>query len=118
MKRGQGVLPLELFHNMASELDDALCLRILWHLHETQGSFCHHGDRSSEYWIRDIIELLVKITWLDSSMLGSSSPALSPALISCSAGCSSSFVLVLGASWGHADWERPILLFDHGDQAF
>ena len=100
MKRRQWVLPLELFHGMASELDDALCLRILWHLHETQGSFCHRGDRSSEYWIRDVIEVVVKITWLDSSMLSNSRPALSPALISCSAGCSSSFALVLGGVLG------------------
>ena len=132
MKRGQGVLPLELFHSMVSELDDALCLRISWHLHEAQGSFCHRGDRSSEYWIRDVIGVVVKITWLDSSTLSNSRPALSPALISCSAGCLSSFIFVLRGVLGQISiWNlirgfirimlagsTPILLVDYGDQAF
>ena len=80
---------------MASKLYDALHLWVLWHLHEAQGSFCHYGDGSSEDWVCDIVEFLVKITRADASALSSSGPALSPTLISCYAGCLSSFVFVL-----------------------
>ena len=34
MKRGQGILPLELFDSMSCEVYDVLHLRVLWHLHE------------------------------------------------------------------------------------
>jgi len=95
MKRGQGIFPLELLYNVASKLYDALCLRVLWHLHEAQGSFCHYGDGSGKYWVRSVVEFLVKNTRVDASALGSSSSALSPTLISCYAGCLSSFVFVL-----------------------
>ena len=95
MKQGQGILPFELFHSMESKVYDALHLRVLWHLHEAQGSFCHHGDGSGKYWVRSVVEFLVKNTQVDASALGSSSSALSPILISCYAGCLSSFVFVL-----------------------
>ena len=42
---------------------DALHLRVLRHLHESQGGFCHCGDRSSEDWIRNVVELIVEIAW-------------------------------------------------------
>ena len=93
-------MPLELFHSVSSKLYDALRLWVLWHLHEAQGSFCHRGDGSGKDRVCNIVELLVKITWLDSSMLSNSRPALSPALISCSAGYSSSFIFVLGGVLG------------------
>ena len=80
-------MSLELFHSMASKMYDVLCLRILWHLHEAQGSFCHYGDGSSEDWVCDIVEFLVKITRVDASALGSSGPAFSSALVSCSVVC-------------------------------
>ena len=63
MKRGQGVLPLELLDNMFGEVYDMLHLRVLWHLHESQGCFCHCGDRSSEDWICNVVELIVEIAW-------------------------------------------------------
>jgi len=117
---------------MASKLYDVLSLWIAWHLHEAQGSFCHCSDGSSEDWIRDVVEFLVKISRLNASALGSSGPALSPALISCSASYSSSFIFILRGRlgsdhhlrsypkfhWGHAGWEHPFLLIDHGDQTF
>ena len=80
---------------MASKLYDALHLWVLWHLHEAQGSFGHCGDGGGEDWVCNVVELLVKVTQANASMLGSLGPALSPALISCSVGCSSSFVFVL-----------------------
>jgi hypothetical protein len=56
---------------------------------------CHRGDWGGEDWVRSVVEFLVKIAWVDASALGSSGRALSPALISCSAGCASSFVFIL-----------------------
>ena len=117
---------------MASELDDALCLWILRHLHEAQGSFCHRGDWGGEDWVCNIVELLIKISRVDASALGNSGPTLSPALISCSAGCLSSFIFVLRGVLGQISiWNlirgfirimlagsTPVLLVDHGDQAF
>jgi hypothetical protein len=97
MKRGQGILPLELFHSMASKLYDALCLFVLWHLHEVQGSFSHRSNWGREDWIRRVVELLVEITQWDAGALGGSGPALSPALISRSTFCASSFNFIL---WG------------------
>ena len=95
MKRGQGILPFELFHSMVSKVYDALHLRVLWHLHEAQSCFCHRGDGSGENWIRSIVELLVEIVWVKAGALGSPGPALSLALISCFAGCASSFIFIL-----------------------
>ena len=97
MKRGQGVLHLELFHNVTSKLYDALRLWVLWHLHEAQGSFNHRGYWGGEHWVCNIVELLVKVAWANASALGNSGPVFSPALISCSVGYSSSFIFVL---WG------------------
>jgi hypothetical protein len=48
-------------------------------------------------WICYPVEFLVKITRVNTSALHNWSPALLPALISCSTGCSSSFILIL---WG------------------
>ena len=93
MKRGQGILPFELFHSMESKVYDALHLRVLWHLHEAQSCFCHRGDEGGEDWIRRIVEILVEIAWEKTGALSSSGPAL--ALISCSAGCVSGFIFIL-----------------------
>ena len=95
MKRGQRILPFELFDSMASKVYDVLHLRVLWHLHEAQSCFCHRGDGSGENWIRSIVELLVEIVRVKAGALGSPGPALSPALISCFAGCASSFIFIL-----------------------
>jgi hypothetical protein len=95
MKRGQGILPFEFFHSMASKVYDALHLRVLWHLHEAQSYFCHRGDGSGENWIRNIVELLVGIARGKASALNSLGPVLSLALISCSASCASSFIFIL-----------------------
>jgi len=95
MKRGQGILPFELFHSMASKVYDALHLRVLWHLHEAQSCFCHRGDGSGENWIRNIVELLVEIARREAGTLGGSGLALSPALISLSIGCASSLIFIL-----------------------
>ena len=76
MKRGQGVLPLELLDNMFGEVYDMLHLRVLWHLHESQGCFCHRDNRSSEDWIRDVVEFIVVITRGRTSALSSSGPAV------------------------------------------
>ena len=97
MEREQGILPLELLDGMASKLYDALYLRIAWHLQKAQGSLCHCSDRSGEDWVCNVVEFLVKITRVDASALGSSGPALSPTLISCSTSYSSSFIFIL---WG------------------
>jgi len=95
MKRGQGVLSVELFDSIFGEVYDALHLRVLRHLYESQGCFCHRGDRSSEDWIRDVVEFVVEIVQGKASELGSSNPALSFMLISCPASCVSSFILIL-----------------------
>ena len=95
MKRGQGVLPLELLDRMFSEVYDALNPRVLWHLHESQGCFCHRDNRSSEDWIRDVVEFIIEITRGKMSLLSSSGPAFSFALISFPASCASSFILIL-----------------------
>ena len=97
MKRGQEVLPLELLDSMFGEVYDVLHLRVLWHMHESPGCFCHCGDRSSEDWICDVVEFIVEIAWGKTIALSSSGPAFSFALISCPANYASSFVLIL---WG------------------
>jgi hypothetical protein len=80
---------------MAGKVYDTLHLRILWHLHEAQGCFCHRGDTSGENWIRSIVELLVEIERGKASALSSSGPALTFAFISCPAGCASNFIFIL-----------------------
>ena len=80
---------------MSGEVYDVLHLWFLWHLHEAQGCFCHHDDRSSEDWIRGIIEFIVQIVRGKASALSSSGPAFSFSLISCPASYASSFILIL-----------------------
>ena len=117
---------------MFSEVYDTLHLRVLWHLYESQGCFYHRGDRSSEDWICGVIEFIVEIAQGKVNTLGSSGPAFSPALISCSACCLSSFIFVLWGILGQIIildliWSfirvmlagsTPILLVDHRDQFF
>ena len=95
MKRRQLVLYLELSNNIFGEVYDTFHLQVLRHLHESQGCFCHRGDWSSEDWIRDIVEFVVKIAWGETSALSSSGLAFSFALIACPASCASSFILIL-----------------------
>ena len=97
MKRGQWVLSLELFNSVLGKVDDTFHLRVLRHLHESQGCFCHRGDKSSEDWIRDVVEFVVEVARGEASSLSSSSSAFSISLISCPASCASSFILIL---WG------------------
>ena len=61
MKRRQRVLSLELFNHIFDEVYDTFHLRVLRHLHESQGCFCHRGDWSSEDWIRDIVEFVIEV---------------------------------------------------------
>ena len=82
---------------MFGEVYDALHLQVLWHLHQSQDCFCHRGDRSSEDWIRDIVEFVVEVARGKSNALGSSGPAFSFALVSCPASCAGSLIFVL---WG------------------
>jgi hypothetical protein len=95
MKQGQGILPLELLDSMVSKLYDALCLFVVRHLNEAQGSFSHRRNWGREDWVRRIVELLVEIARREAGALGGSGPALSPALISRSAGCVSSLNFIL-----------------------
>ena len=88
-------MSFELLDNMFSEVYDALHPRVLWHLHEAQGCLCHRSDRSSEDWIRGIIEFIVQIVRGKASALSSSGPAFSFSLISCPASCASSLILIL-----------------------
>ena len=64
-------MPLELLDSMFGEVYDALHLQVLWHLHQSQDCFCHRGDRSSEDWIRDVIEFIVENEWGEASALSS-----------------------------------------------
>ena len=95
VKQGQGILPLELLDGMASKPYDALRLFVLRHLNEVQGSFSHRRNWGREDWVRRIVELLVEIARGKASALSSSGPMLSFALISCPAGCASSFIFIL-----------------------
>ena len=52
---------VKLFNSIFGEVYDALHLRVLRHLHESQGCFCHRGDKSSEDWIRDVVEFVVEV---------------------------------------------------------
>ena len=61
MKRGQRVLSIKLFDSVLGKMYDTFHLRVLRHLHEPQGCFCHRGNWGSEDWIRDVIEFIVEI---------------------------------------------------------
>ena len=54
-------MSLELFNNIFGEVYDTFHLRVLRHLHELQGCFCHRGDWGSEDWIRDVVEFVVEV---------------------------------------------------------
>ena len=95
MERGQRVLSLKLFNSILGEVYETLHLRVLWHLHEPQGCFCHRGDRSSEDWILDVVEFVIEVVRGKMRALSSSSPAFSFTLISCPASCASSFNFIL-----------------------
>ena len=97
MKRRQRVLSLELFNSIFGEVYDTFHLRVLRHLHESQGCFCHLVDRSGENWIRDIVEFVVEVARGKSNALGSSGHAFSFALVSCPASYAGSLIFVL---WG------------------
>ena len=61
MERGQRVFSLELLNSILGKVYDTLHLRVLRHLHEPQGCFCHHGDWGSEDWIRDVVEFIIEV---------------------------------------------------------
>ena len=96
MKRGQGVLFLELFNSIFGEIYDSFLLGILGHRHESQGCFCHCGDWCSEDGIRSIVKFVVEVAWQEKSTFGCASPAHFFALIPFPAGCTSDFVFI---SW-------------------
>ena len=54
-------MSLELFNSVLGKVYDTFHLRVLWHLHESQGCFCHRGDWGSEDWIRNVVEFFVEI---------------------------------------------------------
>ena len=81
MERGQRVLSLELFNSILGKVYDTLHLRVLRHLHESQGCFCHRGDWGPKDWIRGVVEFVVEVAREKASTLGSSSPAFSFMLI-------------------------------------
>ena len=89
------MLSPELFDSAFGEVYDALHLRFLRHLHESQGCFCHCGDRSSEDWIRDVVEFVVEVAWGKVSTLSSLSSVFSFMLIFCPASYASGFILIL-----------------------
>ena len=95
MKRRQRVLSLELFNSIFGEVYDTFHLRVLRHLHESQGCFCHRGDWSSEDWIRDVVEFVVEVARGKAIMLSSSSPTFSFSLIPYPTSYASSFILIL-----------------------
>ena len=96
MKRGQGVLSLELFNNVFGEIYDSFQLGILGHRHESQGCFCHCGYWRSEDGIHSIVEFVVEVAWREMSTFGRTSPAHFFALIPFPTGCTSDFVFI---SW-------------------
>ena len=95
MKRGQQVLSRELFNSILGKVYDTFHLRVLRHLHEPQGCFCHRGDWGSENWVRDVVEFVVEVTRGKASSFGSLNCALPFTLISCPASCVSSFIFIL-----------------------
>ena len=100
VKRGQRVLSLELFNNVFGKVYDTFHLRVLRHLHEPQGCFCHRGDWGSKDRIRDIVEFIVEVARGKASSLSSLNPALHFTLISGHASCASSFIFVLWSVLG------------------
>ena len=95
MKQGQRVFSLELFNSILGKVYDTLYLRVLRHLHEPQGYFCHRGEWDSENWIRDIVEIVIEVAWGKASSFDSLNPVLPITLISCPASCVSSFIFIL-----------------------
>ena len=93
-------MSLELFNSDLSEVYDTLHLRVLRHLHEPQGCFCHRGDWGSENWVRDIVDFVIEVARGKTSSFGSLKPALPFTLISCPASCASSFIFVLWSILG------------------
>ena len=96
MKRGQGVLFLELFNNVFGEIYDSFHLGILGHRHKSQGCFYHPSDWCSEDGIRSIVEFVVEVAWREMNTFGHASPVHFFALIPFSASCTSNFVFI---SW-------------------
>ena len=96
MKRGQGVLFLELFNSVSGEIYDSFQLGILGHRHESQSCFCHCGDWCSEDRIRGIVEFVVEVALRKMSTFGRTSPVHFFALIPFPAGYTSDFVFI---SW-------------------
>ena len=94
MKRGQGVLSLELFNSIFGEIYDSFQLGILGHRHESQGCFCHCGDWCSEDGIRSIVEFVVEVAWWEMSTFGRTSPVHFFALIPFPVGCMSDFFFI------------------------
>ena len=86
-----------LFDSIFGEVYDTFHLRVLRHLHESQGCFCHRSDRSSEDWIHDVVEFVVEVARGKTSTLSSSSPAFSFTFVSCPESYASSFIFIL---WG------------------
>ena len=100
MKRGQGVLSLELFNSVLGKVYDTFHLQVLRHLHEPQGCFCHRGDWGSENWVRDVVEFVVEVTREKASSFGVLNPAFSFTLIFCPTSCASSFIFILWSVLG------------------
>ena len=96
MKRGQGVLSLELFKSIFGEIYDSFQLGILGHRYESQGCFCHCGDWCYEDGIRSIVEFVVEVAWREMSTFSRMNPVCFFSLIPCPAGCASGFIFV---SW-------------------
>ena len=94
MERGQRILSLELLNNILGKVYDTFHLRVLRHLHESQGCFCHHGDWRSEDRVRDVVEFVVEVARRKTSTIGRMNLALLFTSISCPAGCASSFIFV------------------------
>ena len=82
MKRGQWILSLKLFNNVLGKVYDTFHLRILRHLHEPQGCFCHRGDWGSKDWIRVVVEFVVENARGKASSLGGSKVVFPFTLIS------------------------------------
>ena len=100
VKRGQRVLSLELFNSVFGKVYDTFHLRVLRHLHEPQGCFCHRGDWGSKDWVCNIVEFVVEVMRRKASSLGRSDPAFSFTLISCLASYASSFIFILWSVLG------------------
>ena len=80
-------MSLELFNSILGEVYETLHLRVLWHLHEPQGCFCHRGDWGSENWIRDVVEFVIEVAYVFT-------------LISCPMSCACCFIFILWSVLG------------------